>query len=176
MFTESPRFQALVRTQQIITGAIISGLVAFSVIVLTMPTPAGQGVDGERGPIVSYVAAAVGVMNLALAFVVPALVLHGGLRRMAAGVSASPDSLGDEAAALLNLRQTAHIVTLGLLEGAGFLGCIAYLLEGHAVGMTIAGVMVGLMLALFPTVGRVRAWLEKHEQRLIEMRKERRAD
>lgn len=168
MFTESPQFQAAVRTQQIITGAILSGLMTLFVVALIvdMPPPPAQ-----RVPVLSYVSAGLALMNSLLAYVVPGQVVQGGLKRIAtSGGHVRAPNQGGEEAALLGLGQTGHITRLALLEGAGFLGCIAYMIEREALGLIVAGVMACFLLACFPTPGRVRAWLERHKQRLVELK------
>ena len=62
---------------------------------------------------------------------------------------------------LLSVRQTTMIVRLALLEGAGFFCAIAYFLEGSVYALIGVGVILAIMIAVFPTEAGVRAWMER---------------
>jgi hypothetical protein len=77
------------------------------------------------------------------------------LRRIASG--AEPDAVSQIRA----LPMTAMIIGLALHEGAAFLGCIAYMMEGQMLALGAAGLAILLMLTRFPTEYRVRTWMRQ---------------
>jgi hypothetical protein len=165
----SSSLPARVRIMQIIAGALLLGVLSFLAVVLFIRSQ--QANAPPDIPIISLVGVAVLVSNIATALFVPPLVLQGGLRRLAG--SRKPSRGGEaDTSGLLVLRQTTLILVLALLEGAAFLGIIAYLLEGSAIGLGVAGVAVLVMLFHFPTEDRVRSWVRQQEQRLTNMRLE----
>jgi hypothetical protein len=64
------------------------------------------------------------------------------------------------------------MIGLALLEGAAFLGCIAYLLEARPLALGVVVVAITPMLVNFPTEARVRAWLERQADQLAELRQQ----
>lgn len=171
MPTDTPRFRTAVRTMQIITLAILGGLVTLIVVALVVENqrpPAELAHRASRTPFISFIAVAVAFVNILAAYVVPNVLVHASMKRQAA--RAQPLSVEAEASALLALRQTAQILTIALLEAAGFLGAIAYLMEGHLLGLMVSGAMAGFILSAFPTTPRIANWLETQQQRLVEMR------
>jgi hypothetical protein len=83
---------------------------------------------------------------------------------------ADPAQFAGDDAQLMAVRQTTMIVANALLEGAGMMACMAYLLEGQPFTLTIVAVLVVFMLFQFPTRERVRAWLERHLALVAESR------
>jgi hypothetical protein len=190
------------RTVQIIALALVTGVVVFLAIALYVVgvQNGGRGLAPPDGPpVLTLVALVFMGVNAVLSFVVPASVTRSNLRRMAAGTwspagdappsAAGPGPLQDgprpplglaarlqppatEPGRLMQVRQTADLVGLALVEGACFLAIIAYLLEGQPWALALAGVGVCLMVARFPTGGRVRGWLDKQHDLLARMRQE----
>jgi hypothetical protein len=98
--------------------------------------------------------------------------MSNGLRNIAIGLPLpGQPALQSEAEKLLGLYQTVMVIRLSLFEGAGFMACIAILLEGHTAAIAVAAICLAIMLAHFPTAGRVRYWLEQQQRRLDEMRR-----
>src|SRR5206468_1268858 len=81
-----------------------------------------------------------------------------------------PSALADVAGQFLAVEQVTMIVGMALLEGTGFMGCIAYLQEAQPLALGVVGVVVVLMFLKFPTAQRVRARLERMADQLTEMR------
>jgi hypothetical protein len=75
---------------------------------------------------------------------------------------------------LLSVFQTTSIIGWAQLEGVAFMGCIAYQIEAQPFTLAVVAVALLLMVATFPTQGRVSAWLEQHEGRVNEWRQFRR--
>jgi hypothetical protein len=108
--------------------------------------------------------------------VLPAWTARAQVARVAAGTwtygpgAADGGAYATDADKLLAVFQSRCVMASALLEGPGFFAGIAYLLEGQpfALGVTAAAVL--LMLATFPTRGRVERWLEVQQARVDEMR------
>jgi hypothetical protein len=85
---------------------------------------------------------------------------------------ANAAAYGTDNSKLLAVRQTTLLVSLALLEGVAFSGCIAYLLEAQPLVLGVVLVAVLLLLAYFPTEGRVRSWLERQTDQLVVLRQQ----
>ncbi len=170
------------RTMQIIAFAILSG-VGFFVVVAVYLVGVQNGGRGlaVRGhtPILSLLAIVFLSVAAVVSFILPQAFMRSQLRRMAAGTwrpslstrgGAVPTT---EAGQLLQVRQTALILGLAIIEGASFFAAIAYLMEGQWWALVLAVIGICLMLARFPTEGGVRNWLEEQSNALAGMRQER---
>jgi hypothetical protein len=163
---------------QIISFALIQGVVIFLGITVYLVHVHNQGRPmGMAGdlPVLSLVAGWFLVLNSCLAVVVPRLVRRAALRRIAADTWQAPpgasaaDYAGD-AIKLLAVRQQTLIIMQAFFEGTAMLGIIAYLMEGLPVVLAVPIIGLGVMVASFPTEGRVRLWLQDQANRLTELR------
>jgi hypothetical protein len=171
--------QSHLRTMQIIAGALLLGDVVFLGVTLyiVLVQNGGQGLVPPTGPPFLSLASAVMLGVCAtLAFVIPGVQTRSALQQILAGRGTTPGRASrehvTEGAKLLVVRQTTLIVRLALLNGAAYLGCIAYLQEAHPLGLCVVGIVLVLMLGVFPTDGRVRAWLGHQAQTLEEFRQQ----
>jgi hypothetical protein len=156
------------RTMQIIAGALLMGVAIFLGIVLTIVQVqrGGQGLGPPQSqPILSLMALGTLAFMAVTSVVLPNNMVRQGLRRIARGEfqppSAAAASPTADAEQILGLRQVTLIVSLALIEGPAFLGCIAYLLEGRLYVLGVVGLALALMLIRFPTEGSVRAWMRQ---------------
>ncbi len=185
--TDPDALQPIIRTCQIIVGALIMGVMTFLAIVLFAippllnPAPAfpGEGAGGAAiaAPgnsslsVISYLAVAVGLMDLVLSFVVPRMNADRARRQMALegptaitkGGPSEPKQLypAGYTGKLAQLYQTQLIIGSALLEGAAFFATIAYMLERNPLALATAIVLLGTLAARFPTSDRVNAWLDR---------------
>jgi len=185
--TDPDTLRPTIRTCQIIVGAMIMGVVTLLVMVLVVipplmnPAPglAGEGAGGAaiaaRGnsslPVITYLAVAVGLMNLVLAFVVPKMnadrarrqLAREGSTAIAKGDPSEPKQLypAGYTGKLVPLYQTQLIIGAAILEGGAFFTAIAYMLERNPLALVAAVVLLGTLAALFPTSDRVNAWLDR---------------
>jgi hypothetical protein len=165
------------RVMQIIAGSLLTGVAVFLAVVLftVLVQNNGQGMlPPRRLPIQSLVAVAMSAVCAPLAFVLPRMQTHSALRRITTGTwqvppGANPKAFATGGAKLMAVRLATMVVGLALLEGAAFMGCIAYLLEAQALALGVIGVAAALMLCKFPTENRVRAWLERQADVLAEL-------
>jgi hypothetical protein len=75
-----------------------------------------------------------------------------------------------ETAKIIMVYQTGQIIGRAFLEGAGFFGCIAYLLEENLIGLSVVGGSIFLQLASFPTRAKITQWVESQKMVLEELR------
>lgn len=168
------------RTMQIIAAALLLGVLIFLSIILYMVLVQNQGAPWQPPqdvPMLSIIAAVMLVLNAPLALLLPRLQTQAALKQIAAGrwrppVPTRPGELDTDADKLLAIKQMTLTVSLALLEGAAFCAIFGYLLEGSYLALAVVGMAVLVMLALFPTEGRIRAWLDHHLQRLADLRHE----
>jgi hypothetical protein len=166
------------RVMQIVAGALVAGVLIFLAVVLFLVHVQrnGQGMGRPQElPIITLVALVMLASNAPLSFVLPRAQARMALRQIAAGTwQAPPQGTADQFATttgrLLAVRQTTLIVSLALLEGAAFLGTIAYLLEANPLALVVVLLAVLLMLWQFPTEGRVQGWLDRQQEQLAAFR------
>lgn len=167
---------------QIIAGALIAGLTFFCLIVVFLVNgPAHvQLVGRNQLPIISFVAIAVFVGDVILSLVLPRIIARQGVQNVLSGkweasrgqsqsrrYPPPPATIAD----YLQLQlQTAMIVGLAVLEGAGFFACITYLLEGRIFVLCIIVAIILIMLMQVPTARRARQWMAQQADRIEQLR------
>jgi hypothetical protein len=168
-------FAVRVRTMQIISAALIAGVVTLTGIMIIMVKQNDGPLappNADLPPLVSIIAVVSLAAGIGVRVILPNAILRGAMQRIA-GPSATPpsrDQCAGYEGSLLAVRQTTLIMANALLEGPALFCAIAYMLEGQA--FTLAGVAVALVLMLwqFPTREGVRAWLERHLDLVLELR------
>lgn len=142
-----------VRAMQIIVFALAMGVVTFALVLLLVigPGEREEAPGKEFEPIISYVGLAVAGGCAVVGVVLPRV-------------------LARQMPATAETYQTTLIIGAALFESPAFLNLTAYMLEGQAFSLAVAGVMLVFILLLFPTVGRVREWLETRQRREEEQR------
>ncbi|MGA2703274.1 MAG: hypothetical protein ABSH35_19540 [Isosphaeraceae bacterium] len=185
--TDPDALQPIIRTCQIIVGAMIMGVATFLAIALFVtqvavnpaPAPPGGGAGGaaiaapgdSSLPVITYLAVASGLIVLVLSFVVPKINIARARRQIAlAGPIATTEGVPPEpkqlypagyTGKLAQLYQTQLIIGAAMLEGAAFFATIAYMLERNPIALATAIVLLGALVARFPTSDRVNAWLDR---------------
>lgn len=133
-----------VRTLQIITAAMVMGVVLFAVVAVVV---IGALSDLPDGVIISTIAAGWTVVAFGLHLIVPSLI--------------AKQQLGSvEPQQLPRLYLTKNIIGLAILEGAAMFNVIAVVLEHNAWSLALTGGLLFWMLAMFPTRTRVEQWVE----------------
>lgn len=142
-------------TMRIIAGALCAGVVVFGVIVLLVD----RHVTEE--PRLAFVALVVSVGCIMAAAILPRVIGKRGqssLTDVPGEQSERPRSPESDEAYLVSrgmaIYQTRLIISLAILEGAALLNLIAYMLEGQAVNVAVAFVLLTLMMIQFPSRGR----------------------
>ena len=184
---ETDAVQAVVRNTQIVVGALAAGVIVFCILVTTVLSDgrrpaAAPGPDILGMPLLTALAVINGVVLAVASLVVPKIVVDGGLRAVAKGPSLDDMKLTEsgqrqvypasDVGRLLPLFQTQLIIASALNEGAAFFGALAYMLEGRAAALAVAGAMVALLLSRFPTLDRVQGWLDVQLDRLASLRRD----
>jgi hypothetical protein len=154
---------ARLMTMRIIVGALTAGVVVFALIAIvtralgSMPLPPAL-------PIISVVAAALGVMTLVARMVMLPAVTNAGRRQLLGAKDVTTDQL-------LTVYQTRMIIGAALMEGPAFLFLMAYLTEGIPWAL-VGGLLFGALMAFmnFPTRERVDSWLALQRELLEQER------
>ncbi|HWY86943.1 MAG TPA: hypothetical protein VNX28_09480 [Gemmataceae bacterium] len=179
---DTQRLDFHLRITRIVVGAMMMGIVSFLAIAVILvqrgaPNPNQQG-------ILSAMAAAFFALMFLLWWVLPDVAAKNQIERIAAGTwtpgkdpkTGSEIQAGaypNDAAKLLSVNQTRALIAAALLEGAGFFGCIAYLVEQQIFALGIPGSVILLMALTFPTRNRVVQWLEVQQMCINDRRAER---
>lgn len=164
--TDSDALLPFTRTCQIIIGALVMGVVSFLVIVvlfIRLEKPLDP-------PIITYVALAMGASVLAMSFFVPGAVITQMRRQIAKGAAPPSGKSPEEKTVLLPIYQTQLIIGAALLEGGAFFATIAYMLERKPIALAAAGVLLGVLLTRFPTIDRLRGWIDRQTETMLEER------
>lgn len=149
------RLDGLVRTIQIIAGAVMAGLIAFTAVAVVMALD--KPPDGEFGAMAAAVLAGGGV---AVRFVLPGVIAAGKRRQLTAQRGVEPL----EPAELFPAFQTKTIVEYGVLEGPGFFAGVALMNTAQWWLLAVVAVLLAIMAAGFPTRGRFDDWADNQRQ------------
>ncbi|OJW08338.1 MAG: hypothetical protein BGO49_13125 [Planctomycetales bacterium 71-10] len=184
---ETDAVRAVVRTSQIIVGAMVAGVAFFCVLATTVLSDAGRPGPPAKPdvlglPLITAMSLGFGVISIVASLVVPRVMVEGGLRAIAKGPSLDDMKLTEsgqrqvypasDVGRLLPLFQTQLIVASALNEGGAFFGALAYMIERQAAALAVAGTLVALLLSRFPTLDRVQGWLDAQLERLSQLRRD----
>jgi hypothetical protein len=191
--------KSVTRTGQIIIGALVSGVlvaVVAAVMIDILPKQpavvpleavpganifAGWGIGGTV-PIITAMVVAVALVELPLAFVIPALVTRRGRQQIAQTASPSPQPGGavvppavpatpsTETGRLAALHLPSLLIGAAMIEGLAFFAAIAYWIERNPIALGLAVVLIALLIARIPSAGRVERWIERQREKLIDER------
>jgi hypothetical protein len=180
--SSSPDLSLRVRTMQIIAGALAAGsTIVLGIAVFLVQSRQGEGVNAnpDQLPVVSLVAVVMLLIQIPMAVSLPAMITSKALANLADHAPdthvAAPGQVGyglpvGDREYLLGVRQTTMIISMALVEGASFVGSIAYIVEGRLFVLTVSLVGILLILASFPTRDRVQMWLDAHLRGLSDLR------
>jgi hypothetical protein len=161
----------VIRPMQIIVAALAAGVLAFMVVALL--------VRGSREPAQAnlvYIALAFSLIALVAWAILPNLMTNQARRQIAErsnpprGTTAPSADVG-EVGHLAAVYQTRLIIGAAILEGAAFFNLVAYLVEGHALGLAAAVVLLVMMILFhFPTFSRLEDWVRREMETIQLMR------
>ncbi len=168
---------AFVRTLQIVVAAMTAGCILFLAIALVFR---GSPAAGVQIPVLTCILSAMALMLVGMRLVVPRIVVaqaRAAIRR-GIGPSREDNTLDDapqsdearNAAKLIGLFVTRTIMAAALLEGAVLMLLVAYLVEGSALSLGFAVVLIAALAAHFPTASGAAAWVEDQARLLDEER------
>lgn len=161
---EGPDFRMSLTTMRIIVFALVMGITSFAVVALII-RESGQGQGNQAPPLLTYLSLFFALMMVPLAFLIPSLMVKASRRQLQSG-----NPTNDETN-LWGLYQTRLIVGAALLEGPAFFLLIAYLQEGHALTLLLAGIFALAILVKFPTQEGVDRWVTEQMEYLEQERK-----
>lgn len=150
MSQQPPNLEQTVRTLQIITLAMVTGVLLFAGIVVFLQLTQDAGPNAATGVIISTLGAGFAVAAFVMHLVVPSLIARQQAR------SASDEQLYE-------VFQSKTIIGLALLEGAAFFNLVAGMVEQQWWSLAVAGGLVFWMLTMFPTQTRVAQWVETQQ-------------
>jgi hypothetical protein len=161
----------VVRTSQIIVSALAMGVVTFAVVVVFFVS----GGPAAKGNLLTLLAIVFAGAALVLGFVIPQFVTAANRRKIAAGTWPSSPNQGpvpDSDAGKLALTYPAKmIVGAALFEGGCFFALTVYMIERQPLSLVAAAVLLLCLLAHFPTLARVEAWIEEQLRRVEDERR-----
>jgi hypothetical protein len=187
--TDPDGIEPITRTCQIIVGALVMGVLTFLAIVVFLnvgagnPAP-GQGIGGAALPLpgggslplMTALAVVLGIIGLVMSFTVPRVFVAGTRRTIAreappattARKASEPAQVypAGDTGRLLPVYTTQLIMGAAIAEGMAFFAAIAYMLEHHPIALGTAIVLLGGLIARFPTADRVNAWLDRQHDLL----------
>lgn len=170
MLTDAQRDQLrpMVRTMQIIVGALCLGVLSFLIVVLILGSarPPGQA----SAPFLTYVAAGMAVGAVIVSLVLPSI-MQRSLATTLIPIAEDPHkdtpvAATDNFKSIVQLYQTQLIVRCAILEASAFFCLVSYLIEQHALGLVGAVVLLLVICKQFPTQLGAEAWIDA---RLVEM-------
>jgi TRAP-type C4-dicarboxylate transport system permease large subunit len=131
---------------RIIAGALIAGVGLFLAFVLSR-NPFAQPPTGQQ---MSLMAVGFAAINTILQFGVPFVIRS--------GQQMGPANTVEQRAAAIFF--TRMLIRLALLEGAAFFNIIALMQEGNSWTLVVIGVLLLIMLSLWPTRTRFEQFIE----------------
>jgi len=190
--TDPNAVEPITRTCQIIVAALVMGVLTFLAIAVFLnvapgnpaPGQAGQGIGGVSLPLpgggslplMTALAVVLGIIGLVMSFTVPRVFVAGVRRTIAreappattARKASEPAQVypAGDTGRLLPVYTTQLIMGAAINEGMALFAAIAYLLERHPVALSTAIVLLGGLIARFPTADRVNAWLDRQLSQL----------
>jgi hypothetical protein len=147
----APELTQRLRAAQIICVAMVMGSIAFLIVALVIPERPKPPIGAY--PVISYMGVAGAAIQILLRFIVPSLSASSYLKQLSPGSK-------DFDAQLFTIFQTRMVVGLALLEGGSFFNLVAYLIECQWWSLVVVGVLVFLMMSMFPTLGQFESWAE----------------
>ncbi len=169
---DSVNLDGILRTNQIIIGALVMGIVVFLVILLVVFGARVEPLDGQA--MISFVMAGFAANLLIIRLIAPALIVNSVRGKIAAGTwdpsHGNPQFqvASTDEGKLLQLFQTKTIVGAAILEGAAFGNLVAFLLEGQVYTLVIAVLFALGILVSFPTRNGLAEWLDNQLRRMKE--------
>ena len=151
------KFDGSMRVMQIISAALMMGVLSFFSVVLVITK--GEVLGFKAPDMISLLAAGFGLVMFVNHLVIPNVVSNQQLKSAAEKGLAKDD---DETQKLkvAAIYQTRLIVGLAMLEGAAFFNLVALLIEKNGLNLIFVIVILGLMVLKFPTRTNVSWWVQ----------------
>ncbi|MDA1231649.1 MAG: hypothetical protein O2856_12820 [Planctomycetota bacterium] len=152
---QTANLEGSIRGMQIITGALMTGVLVFSGVVFV--TTEGR-IDGPP-EMITMIAAGFAFLMLVNHFVIPPIIVKAQLKEL---VAAELHQKTDEERVprCCGVYQTQMIIGFALLEGAAFFNLVAMMMEHCVASIVVVTLLVLLMMAKFPTRETVSFWVQ----------------
>jgi len=152
-----PKFDGSIRVMQIITVALMMGLLSFLLVVLLLTK--GEVLGFRKPDIMALLAAGFGLVMVVNHLVIPSVIANQQLKSAAEkGLVENDDESRNLKVA--GIYQTRLIVGLAMLEAAAFFNLVALLIEKNGLNLIFVIVALTLMLMKFPTRTKVSWWVQ----------------
>jgi len=177
----------MVRTQQIIVGALVAGALGFLVVAAVLVSQGTCNSDGdgeglaEMAWVMNLVLGLFLIGDVAARLIVPNILVANARRLIVAGKWSVPlgptqadvklmiERTGD-AGKLFVAHQIKLIVGAAIIEGVTFFAIIVYMVTESMFGLGVAIVMLAVLALHFPTREGVLNWIEDQLRRIDEER------
>ena len=154
---EREQLKPLVRTMQIIVGALAIGVVNFLAVVIWIALSSNDpAVDPPR---LTYAAIGVAILAFAASALL-AMFLAGRLKQELANTSPIAGGGVRDFRRYAGVYQTLLIIRCAILEGAAFFSLVSFMVEHHIGGVVLAMLLLLAILVQFPTMSRLESWIE----------------
>jgi len=167
---DKAKISSTVRTMQLITVGLVMGIAMFATVTIV----ARSQPDGEapNSMMLTTIALGFAVVMILARTVVPRMIATTIVNGMVKGKSSPflPASANRPDAPIekrfVAAYQTTLIIGHAMVEAPAFLLLVSFMLEGQWVAFGGGAAMALLMLAGFPTLSGVSAWIEQQQVRL----------
>jgi len=154
---ERELLKPLVRTMQIIVGALAIGIVNFLVVALWIVLSSND--PAADPPLLTYVAMGTAVLAFAASALV-ATFIAGPLKQQVANAQAFDSGGVRDFRTYAGVYQTLLIIRCAILEGAAFFCLVSFMVEHQNAGLVVATILLLAILVQFPTMPRLESWIE----------------
>ena len=154
---QGPKFEASVRTMQIIVVALMMGVLSCLLVVLL--TTKGNVLGLNKPTLMTLIAAGFGFLMIVNHFVIPGIISKAQLKQTAS--NELPEG-GEESKQqhVVAIFQTQLIIGMALLEGAAFFNLVELMIDKSGFSLGIVILLMSLMLMKFPTRDKVSFWVQ----------------
>ena len=191
---EAALINSVARQCQIIAGALITGVLIFYGIALAVDLEPGAPAQANAGPgaaapqhdvpplktILTWCAVAIAVVGLPLSFLASRMIASQNRRAIAAGTWALPrryelveatfvsaEATRSDAGKLALGYMLQFLIGAALNEGVAFFAGVAYLIGKDPIALGAGFLLIGALVARFPTAHRLALWIARQEEMLF---------
>lgn len=150
----------MVRTMQIICGALMMGVMSFLGIAVFLHL--GKAQPAPAVPMIAYMAAGMAALIVIVRLVISVPVTKSAIKQMTAIRPVNDIQKLDLYAAY----QVQMIVSCALLEGAAFFNLVSFIIDGQLWTLGIVAALLAMMAVSFPTFERVDGWADDQLRQL----------
>jgi len=157
---ENRQLAGLVRTLQVVGGALIFGLASFALVTLLIVDWGKLNVELSQLGLIVLIAS---ITSAVLAFILPGVIAKQAATQYA---SANPkpelNSLLHASGQAVSVRS---IIGFALAEGGAFMALLVWMISGNVLGLIGAFLCLAVLILKFPTTGKI-------EQQMADFREE----